>query len=83
MRHALSSIYAILNGNVEGCGIEDPLHHARDALHGEEEVLDFGGGEVVQAWDDAARGDEDVAWKEGLEVYEGVGEGRDVEDLGQ
>jgi hypothetical protein len=35
----------------------------------------------VQAGNNAAGGDEDVAWKEGLEVYEGIGEGGDVEDL--
>jgi hypothetical protein len=43
--------------------------------------LDFGRGEVVQTGNNAAGGDEDVAWQEGLEVYEGVGEGCDVEDL--
>jgi hypothetical protein len=35
----------------------------------------------VQAGNNAAGGDENVAWQEGLEVYEGVGEGCDVKDL--
>jgi hypothetical protein len=74
MWHTLASIYAILNSDVESGGIED-------ALDGQEEVLDFGRREVVQAGNNAAGGDENVAWQEGLEVYEGVGEGCDVKDL--
>ena len=81
MRHALPSIYTILDGDIESCSIEDTLDHTRDALNSEEKVLDLGGREVVQTGDNAARRDEDVAWEEGLEVYEGVGEGRAVEDL--
>jgi hypothetical protein len=66
MRHALSSIYTILYGDIESCGIEDPFDHARDALNGKEEVLDLGGRKVVQTGDNAAGRDEDVAWEEGL-----------------
>lgn len=81
MGDALPSIYTILYGDIESCGIEDTFDHARDALDGEEEVLDLGGREVVQTGHNAARRDEDVAWEEWLEVYEGVGEGRGVENL--
>ena len=43
MRDALARIYTILNGDVEGGGIVHSFDSPRDALDGQEEVLDFGG----------------------------------------
>lgn len=81
MGHALACILAVLYGNVEGRGIEDAFNGARDALDRQEEVLDFGGRQVIEARDDAAWRDEDVTGQERLEVHESVRQRREVEDL--
>ena len=81
MRDALASVYAVLDGDVERRSTEDAFHHARDTLHRQEEVLDLCRGEVVEAGDDAAWRDQNMAGEEGLEVDQGVREGRRVEDL--
>lgn len=81
MRHALSRLYAILHGDVETTCAVDALDHAAHAADGQEEVCCFGGGEVGDAGDDAARGDEDVTWEDGFEVDEGEGKGGYVENL--
>lgn len=82
MGHALAGVGAVLDGNVQGRGTEEALHGARDALHGQEEVLDLGGGQVMEARNDAARRDEDVARKQRLEIDQGEGQRCEVEDLG-
>jgi hypothetical protein len=79
--HALTGILAVLDRDVQRRGLEDALNGARHALHGQEEVLDLGGGQVMEARNDAAWRDEDVARKQRLEVHEGVRQRGKVEDL--
>lgn len=81
MRHTLPRIHAVLYGDVQTTRAVDALDHCADAPHGEEEVACFGGGEVGDSGDNAARGDEDVAGEDWFEVDEGEGLGGLVEDL--
>lgn len=74
MGHALPRLDPVLNRNVQTTRAVDALDHPAHAPDGEEEVAGFGKCEVGDAGDDAARGDEDVAWENGFEVHEGVGE---------
>lgn len=81
MRHALPRFDPVLNRNVQTTRAVDALDHPPHAPDSEEEVAGFGGCEVGNAGGDAARGDEDVAREDGFEVYKGVGEAGEVEDL--
>jgi hypothetical protein len=82
MRHALPRLRPVLHSNIETRRTVHALNHPSDALHGEEEITRLGGGQVCDAGNAPARGNEDVAWEDGLEVYEREGEWREVEDLG-
>jgi hypothetical protein len=82
MPHALPRVDPVLNRYVERTGPENSLHASADKLDGPEEVGGLGGCEVAEAGDGAVGADEDVPREEGLEVYEGEGEGGEVEDLG-
>jgi hypothetical protein len=73
MRHALTSIYAILYRDIQGRGTKDSLHHAGYPLHGQGEVLHFVGGQIVETRHDTARRYQDMARQEGLEVDYGKG----------
>ncbi|THC97067.1 hypothetical protein EYZ11_003445 [Aspergillus tanneri] len=53
MRNTLTRIYPVLNSYIQ----------TTRAIAG------FGGGEVAHAGYDPARGDKDVAWQDGFEVY--------------
>lgn len=81
MRHTLSRIHAVLDGDIQTTRAVDALDHCTHAPHGEEEVACFGRGEVGDSGHDAERGDQDVAGEDWFEVYEGEGLGGLVEDL--
>jgi hypothetical protein len=83
MHHALPRIQPILDRHVQRARCVHPLQHARHALHADEQVSGFGGGQVAQTGDAAERRDEDVTRQDGLEVDEGEGVRRQVEDLGE
>jgi hypothetical protein len=68
MGDALAGVDAVLDGDVQGGSMEDALDGARDALHSEKQVLDLRRREVVEARNNAAGRDEDVAGQQGLEV---------------
>jgi hypothetical protein len=76
MRDALPRIHAVLDRNIERRRIEDSLYHARHLLRRQEQVLHLGGRQVVEARDDAARRDEDMAGQEGLEIDDCEGQTR-------
>lgn len=81
VRHALPSLCAILNRNVEGRRAVEALERALHACDGEEEVGELGRGQVGEEFVPRERADEDVAGQEGFEVYEREGVGGCVEDL--
>jgi hypothetical protein len=68
MRDALASIGAVLNGNIEGSSGKDALDHARYALDGQEEILDFGRRQIIEARHEPAWRDEDMTGQQRLEV---------------
>lgn len=76
VRDRLACLRPVLQRDVEGAcfrygrggGKVVPCEHALDALHGREEVCEFRGGEVGEAFVGVVWADEDVAWEEGLEV---------------
>lgn len=70
-----------MNRNVERRRAVEALERALHARDGEEEVGEFGRGEVGEEFVLRERADEDVAGQEGLEVYEREGVGGCVEDL--
>lgn len=81
MRHALARVRPVLHRDIQTRRAVHALHHPSDPLHSKEKIGRLGGGQVRDAGNAAARGNEDVAWEDGFEVYEGEGEGRYVEDL--
>lgn len=81
VRHALAGVYAVLDGDVEGRGIEDALDHARDVLHRQEQVGDLGGRQIVETRHDPARRDQDMPRQQWLEIDDGEGQAGQVEDL--
>lgn len=81
MRHALASVYTILYGDVQGRRMKDTLHHTRDALHGQEQILHFRGGQIVETRHDPAGRDKDMARQQWLEIDDGKGQAGEVEDL--
>lgn len=81
MWHALSGMHAVLNSDVQTRGTVYPLHHSAHTAHCEEEIACFSRGEICDAWDNAARGDEDVPWEDWFDVDEGEGEWCLVKDL--
>lgn len=81
MRHALARRFPILHRDVERLGLIDAFERALDALDCEEEVGDFGGGELGEVRFGGEGADEDVAGEQGFEVHEGEGVGGCVEDL--
>jgi hypothetical protein len=81
VRHALPRRRAVLHRYIEGFRAVDALERALHARYGLKEVGDFEGAEVGEVGMDGEGGDEDVAWEERFEVYEGEGVGGCVEDL--
>ena len=81
MRHALPSVHAVLDRDVQAAGPVHALDGPADAMDRGEEVGCFFGRQARDARDGAARADQDVAGEEGLDVHEGEGEGRAMEDL--
>lgn len=81
MRHALTRIDAVLDGDVEARRTVDPFNHPRHFTHRQKQVRRFGRCEVRNARDDAVRAYEDMAWENWLEVHESKGERALVKDL--
>jgi hypothetical protein len=81
MRHALASVYTILNSDIQGRSRKDTLHHARHALHCQEEILDLSSREVIKARHDPSGRNQHMAREEWFEVHYGKRQTRQVEDL--
>ncbi|KAF4260712.1 hypothetical protein KXW98_005888 [Aspergillus fumigatus] len=80
MRHTLPRLRPVLHSDIQTRRAVHALNHPSDPLHGKEEIARFGGGQVRNAGNAPARGNEDVAREDGFEVYKGEGEwdGRDL-----
>lgn len=81
MRHTLPRLRPVLHSDIQTRRAVHALNHPSDPLHGKEEIARFGGGQVRNAGNAPARGNEDVAREDGFEVYKGEGERCEVEDL--
>lgn len=83
MGHALTRGDPVLHRDVQRVRFIHALDGPRDAAHSEKQVGGFGGAELREPCYPSYGHDQNVAWEQGLNVYESVGElrWRQVEDL--